>query len=219
MTSPAQDAWSTGGASYLLAFNAPLIQTYFPDQFLFMTPLVVKHSCSSAEFYFVAQYGSTASGAIDTNNRQDNVFIKYHSLMANGVTNGVAGNAVNFSGRLKLSTSSGDNFVENITQSAHDSVWSGASNVAGLQQLLNTNTNAYVTSSYKDSNRGKAVYSVNSLLNKDYLKALLMYLQGNPNPHEIDTLADAPELQEPVFQASVRQYREIVAQHCLTGFN
>ncbi|WP_216602193.1 hypothetical protein [Vibrio pectenicida] len=219
VTSPAPDAWSTGAASYPLAFNAPLIQTYFPDQFLFMTPLVVKHSCSAAEFYFVAQYGSTVSGAIDTNNRQDNVFIKFHPLMANGVTSGVAGHAVNFSGRLNLSTSSGDNFVENTSQSAHDSVWSGASNVAGLQQLLNTNNNTYVTSSYKDSNSGKTVYAVNSLLNKDDLQALLIYLQTNPNPHEIDTPADAPDLQEPTFQASVRQYREIVAQHCLTGFN
>lgn len=219
VTSPEQDAWRTGGASYPLTFNAPLIQTYFPDQLLFMTPLVAKHSCSSAEFYFVAQYGSTVSGAIDTNNQEDNVFIKYHPLMANGLTNGVAGNAVNFSGRLNLSTSSGDSFADNITQSAHDSVWSGPSNVAGLQQLLNTNTNTYVTSSYKDSNNGKAVYAVNSLLNKDDLQALLTYLQTNPNPHEIDTPADAPDLQEPAFQASVRQYREIIAQHCLTGFN
>ncbi|WP_301338092.1 hypothetical protein [Vibrio pectenicida] len=40
---------------------------------------------------------------------------------------------------------------------------------------------------------------MNSLLNKDDLQALLMYLQTNSNPHEIDTLADAPELQEPTF--------------------
>ncbi|CAM2854408.1 hypothetical protein [Vibrio neptunius] len=219
VTSPALGSWDTGGGAYTYTFNGPLVQTYFPDQYLFMTPLVTRRSCSAGEFYYVAQNGFTTSGSIDIASNQDNVFIKYHPLMSDGITNGIAGHTVNFSGRLSLTTSQNDQFAGNIAQSAHDSVWSGPSNVPALQQLLNTNTNAYVSSSYTDTNSGRTIYAVNSLLNRDYLRALLEYLQLNPDPHEIDTLSDAPHLQDPVFQASVLQYRQMVAQHCPTGFN
>ncbi|MDN3611900.1 hypothetical protein ACFFUP_04970 [Vibrio ostreicida] len=219
VTSPASGAWHSGASAYTFAFNGPLVQTYYPDPFLFMTPLVTRRSCAAGEFYYVAQYGSTTSGAINPSNSQDNVFIKYHPLMSDGETNGVTGHTVNFSGRLNLTTSENSQFMDHIVQSAHDSIWSGPSNVPELQQLLNTNTNAYVTSSFQNTSSGQTVYAVNSLLNRDYLRALLVYLQSNPSPHEIDNSVDAPDLQEPVFQDSVRQYRQTVAQHCLTGFN
>ncbi|MER2494757.1 hypothetical protein ABS858_01510 [Vibrio neptunius] len=219
VTSPASGSWHSGAGSYTFAFNGPLIQTYYPDSFLFMTPLVARRSCTAGEFYYVAQYGFTTSGTINTSSNQDNVFIKYHPLMSDGIANGVTGHTVNFSGRLSLTTNQNDQFAGNIAQSAHDSVWSGPSNVPALQQLLNTNSNAYVSSSYTDTSSGRTIYAVNSLLNRDYLRALLEYLQLNPDPHEIDTPSDAPGLQDPVFQASVLQYRQMVAQHCQTGFN
>lgn len=63
VTSPALGSWDTGGGAYTYTFNGPLVQTYFPDQYLFMTPLVTRRSCSAGEFYYVAQNGFTTSGS------------------------------------------------------------------------------------------------------------------------------------------------------------
>ena len=209
---------------YPFTFNAPYIQTYNPRPEQFVTPLVVKRSCGSNELYFVTQYQRLASelhGALG-----DHVFIKFHSIFADGVNlGGAAGRNVTFSGQLDVETSGGDRDKKAIDEIAHENLWSPASGMSILADLLGSGRNSYVRSDFRldkispKANQPSSIFAINSMLDDQTAEALLRYMETNTSLADIHGQpSDHIPLNDITFQQSIRAYRELVATLCKEGF-
>ncbi|WP_100551033.1 hypothetical protein [Caedibacter taeniospiralis] len=143
-------AWldATTGAQFVYPFNVPLIHTY--DSQVTNTPLAMETRCGNTLVYFVAQQKlGRLLVPIGTGN-QDNVIVKYHPLIADGVTSGVAGNSRVLDGHLTILETGQPAITHNTSANAHDSpnlagpgshgTWSGPENIDRLRELITTAT-------------------------------------------------------------------------------
>ena len=206
-------------------FNAPYIQTYNPRSEQFVTPLVVKISYGSNDLYFVTQYQRLA---FELNNAAQggSVFIKLHSIFADGVNlGGAAGRDVTFSGRLHVETSGWDHDEKETDEVAHGNLWSPASEMSILADLLGSGHNSYARSNLRldkispKANQPSSIFAINSLLDDQTAEALLRYMATNASLADIhNQLSGHTSLNDTTFQQSIRAYRELVATQCKEGF-
>lgn len=125
----------------LFTANVPLISTYSLDSFELLWPALSLHTrVDNTSLYFVVQQ------KIDrklTSNENDNVTVKYHSLIADGIKTGVGkSNNKVLKGKFNLRDSKGSSLggYRDMVVSAHDNLWSGPENDAILREMLTTNT-------------------------------------------------------------------------------
>ena len=102
------------------------------------TPLAIATRFGNTLVYFVAQQRLARGLATAGNN--DNVTVKYHPLIADGVSSGVAGNPKVLNGVLTLRESGEAPITQNTQVNAHDSTWSGDENIDRLRELITTDT-------------------------------------------------------------------------------
>ncbi|WP_192484545.1 MULTISPECIES: hypothetical protein [Cysteiniphilum] len=133
-------AWNDpiSGAAFVYPFNVPLIHTY--DSETTNTPLAMATRCGNTLIYFVAQ--QKLDRALATTGNHDNVTVKYHPLIADGVTSGVAGNPKVLNGELTLREEGQTPITQSTQINAHDSTWSGPENIDRLRALITTNSTA-----------------------------------------------------------------------------
>ncbi|WP_151192724.1 hypothetical protein [Cysteiniphilum sp. JM-1] len=122
---------------FIFPFNVPLIYTYDGTEKIEI-PLAMATRCGNTLIYFVAQ--QKLDRALATTYNDDNVTVKYHPLIADGVTSGVAGNPKVLNGELTLREEGPTPIIQSTQINAHDGTWSGPENVDRLRELITTNS-------------------------------------------------------------------------------
>ena len=243
----ATSAWPSGDSFYIYPFNVPLIQTYSPDPDTFTPALAIKTRCSNKLIYLVVQNkldkvltAGLPNAGVEQADRQ-NVTIKYHTLIADGVNSGT-----NNTDRRKIATGRLVIYNEigtiihndNTTIDAHVNIWSGPEDIPALRDLLTTNRsnqNSFLISKLSNINKVAGysperlmmdnyaqgvteIITVHSLLTPQaYTDLMENYLQHHHNAEDIANLATAPGLTPSLndtFRNSLKAYRAEVAEAC-----
>ncbi len=133
-------AWRdvTRGAQFVYPFNVPLIHTY--DSEMTNTPLAMETRCGNTLVYFVAQQKLDRPLVLITVGNNDHVIVKYHPLIADGVTSGVVRHPRVLNGHLTILETGQPAITHNTSANAHDSTWSGPENIDRLRELITTAT-------------------------------------------------------------------------------
>jgi hypothetical protein len=140
---PKDASWThTNGAQNVFTANVPLISTYNTEPFGLMWPaLSLQKKVADTSLYFVVQQKLDNELLKETG---DNVTVKYHSLIADGINTGVnASNNKILEGQFTLQDYNGNNLINyprHMVISAHDNLWSGADNDPILREMITTNT-------------------------------------------------------------------------------
>ena len=145
---------SSNGASYAYPFNVPLIQTYSPTIGIFSPALAMKTRCGNTLVYLVVQ--SKLENQLTPNlprapidptlpetqqAGRENVTVKYHPLIADGITLGVDNGTHRkvIAGNLKiLDHNSTQEYNNRIGVDAHANIWSGSDDIPFLRDLITT---------------------------------------------------------------------------------
>ncbi|APC90903.1 hypothetical protein BBG19_0165 [Francisella sp. MA067296] len=188
----------------LFTANVPLISTYSPDSFELLWPALSLHTrVDDTSLYFVVQQ------KIDrklTNSENDNVTVKYHSLIADGIKTGVGkSNNKVLKGKFNLRDSKGSSLIggyRDMVVLAYDNLWSGPENDAILREMLTTNTskdNSVIISEFivSDDNQNaafidkinlgvKKIVTVHVLLNEKDFDKFIQEIYNQAYSDEID---------------------------------
>ncbi|AEE87960.1 conserved hypothetical protein [Francisella tularensis subsp. novicida GA99-3548] len=139
---PQGKSWIQELGQNVFTANVPLISTYDPESFGLLWPALSLHKrVGDTSLYFVVQQ------KIDrelTTGPEDNVTVKYHALIADGINTGVGkpNNKV-LKGKFKLRDSEGNSLIgdyRDMEVSAHDNLWSGPENDDVLREMITSNT-------------------------------------------------------------------------------
>ncbi|APC92238.1 hypothetical protein BBG19_1512 [Francisella sp. MA067296] len=139
---PQGKSWIQQVGQNVFTANVPLISTYDSEPFGLLWPALSLHKrVGDTSLYFVVQE------KIDrelTKGPGDNVTVKYHSLIADGVNTGVGepNNKV-LKGKFNLRDSEGNSLIgdyRDMEVSAHDNLWSGPENDDVLREMISSYT-------------------------------------------------------------------------------
>ena len=236
---------SSNGRSYAYPFNVPLIQTYSPTIGIFSPALALRTRCDNTLIYLVVQSKLTEALTLNLPRNppdpsqeeveqagRENVTVKFHPLIADGLTNGIKDHPHVLNGRLTIKENGHPDLIRNTQVNAHDSIWSGAEDIPRLRELITTHTaNANNTIiSILDNISGapfidpqnvgvNKIITIHSLLTPDAYDDLReQYLRHHHNLGDIAKLADDRTLTlyylDDTFRNSLKAYRAEVAEAC-----
>ncbi|AJI44730.1 hypothetical protein IBE11_01370 [Francisella tularensis subsp. novicida] len=165
---PQGKSWIQELGQNVFTANVPLISTYDPESFGLLWPALSLHKrVGDTSLYFVVQQ------KIDrelTTGPEDNVTVKYHSLIADGINTGIGepNNKV-LKGSFNLRDGNGNIFTEGVYRDmeviAHDSLWSGPENDDVLREMITSYTsknNSVIISELLVSDNTQFIDSINS---------------------------------------------------------
>ncbi|WP_395946488.1 hypothetical protein [Caedibacter taeniospiralis] len=219
-------AWTVGMQAFVYPFNVPLIHTY--DSQVTNTPLAMETRCGNTLVYFVAQQKLARALALIGTGNHDNVIVKYHPLIADGVASGVVGQSRVLNGHLTIRETGQPDIPYTTSANAHDSTWSGPENIDRLRELITTNTtpeNSTVISILDslsgapliDVENGGAtkVITVHSLLTGVSADALRASLDGGTDIVALtNTLLVSRVADEQALGQALVEYQNQVAKAC-----
>lgn len=143
--------------------NVPLISTYYHVPATLWPALSLHTRVDNTLLYFIVQQKFDLNL---TQNKQDNVTVKYHPLIADGIKTGTGkpNNKV-LKGKFDLRNTTGDSLIggpRNMTINAHDNLWSGPENDEALRKMISSHSspeNSVVISEFNANNdKGNASF-------------------------------------------------------------
>ncbi|AJI58013.1 hypothetical protein LA02_1249 [Francisella philomiragia] len=133
---PQKNAWSIVEAQNIFTANVPFISTYNSELEISWPALSLNKRVGDTSIYFVVQKKLDRNL---TQIRDDNVTVKYHPLIANGINTGVSGHGKVLEGKFRLLGEDGKDLVSrHMKVNAHDSLWSGPENDDVLRNIITT---------------------------------------------------------------------------------
>ncbi len=135
---PQSKSWIQQGNQNVFTANVPLISTYDPEPFGLLWPALSVHTrVNNTSLYFVVQQKLDRELSMEG---ADNVTVKYHSLIADGISTGVGDpNNKVLKGKFNLRNIKGDSLIgdhRDMVVSAHDNLWSGPENDEVLRKIV-----------------------------------------------------------------------------------
>ncbi|GGF93458.1 MULTISPECIES: hypothetical protein [Cysteiniphilum] len=207
---------------YVFGYNVPFIRTYYGD--VNKLPLAMLTRCGNTLIYFVAQQKEQVR--LESNDR-DSVTVKYHPLIADGLTTGVLNSARSINGTLVLKETGQDDLIRHTHVSAHDSTWSGVEDIDRLKDLITistSNEDNYLVSILTNisgnpfidqGNLGATkVITIHSLLTMNTSGRLIDSLRNLDSTNSIATLANDTSLTNSFIINALNEYRHQVAYAC-----